>query len=432
MSKIIINKRTLIILAVLTAIVGFYSFHWRNQCDSRPTGKQIVTADLLTITPTSPSQSRLVFRDMRTDKMFQLQSKSDQWQIGDGYLLDIVPITEEAIFDGFNYDKYLAQRGICYRAELNGSDSFKVADRLTTAQVVSELRSKIEASLKADYSLNTTGLVVAVITGHTHLFSVDLEEDFSSTGITHLVAVSGANFALVVTIISFAFNGLQNKWRLSGKFVVALCYMALVGLSNLPALRAFTFLSTELLTRFTGIYVHPFQKLIIALLAIHLIKPYAFLDIGFQLSITAWLVVKVVLGEFLDRSGVPAGFLRDEIAASALGTALLLPVTIAFFGEANLLSVLYNAVLVPSFSVFNLAALIAVLTSPFLPRTIVNELFDQVSNLLVAVIETFSRGEIWIVAGSAESTVMTVIWLLAIAYIFILKLIKSNEVNYFS
>src|ERR671916_560025 len=69
------------------------------------------------------------------------------------------------------------------------------------------------------------GLLPGLVVGDTSRLDATVEEDFRTTGLTHLTAVSGANVALVLGAVLFLL-----RWTRAGPALVAVvCAVALAG-----------------------------------------------------------------------------------------------------------------------------------------------------------------------------------------------------------
>ena len=177
--------------------------------------------------------------------------------------------------------------------------------------------------------------------------------------------------------------------------IFALIYISVLGNSNLAAVRAFMMLVVVQLQILRGRKIDNIIALTISILFTALVTPYFYSDVGWQLSITAWLLVKSFLNrilKFLDFSGLP-DFARTELLSGLFGTLLLLPVTAVFFGEVNLLSPFVNLATLPIFSLLNLLYLPTMLGN--FSIVILERLFkvalSTISTVLFGLLEVFAQ-----------------------------------------
>ncbi len=192
---------------------------------------------------------------------------------------------------------------------------------------------------------------------------------FSRTGTSHLMAISGLHVGLVAGAL---FLLARRAWALipglalrvaaprAGAFaalVAALGYAALAGFA-VSTQRALVMLAVVLIAVVVGRTLRPGSALMVALAAVLLVDPAAVLDYGFWLSFGAVAVLFYALGR---RLGPPGWVARWGAAQWSIALGLL-PLLIAFFGQASLIAPLVNLLAVPLFGLLLPLILLATLT----------------------------------------------------------------------
>src|SRR5205823_5442138 len=114
---------------------------------------------------------------------------------------------------------------------------------------------------------------------------------FATAGLTHVVAISGWNIAIVWALVARLFDGMRR--RAGGGILVepitALAiggYVVLVG-SSPSVIRAALMAGALMLGRKAGSRAHAASALMLAALAMVLVAPSVLWDVGFQLSLLA-------------------------------------------------------------------------------------------------------------------------------------------------
>lgn len=257
----------------------------------------------------------------------------------------------------------------------------------TTNRTIVAARQKVIGSYLAGLPERNAAIVVGLVTGDESYFTETDVNKFKQAGIAHVVAVSGANFVVFLGICKRFIDHLGANIRLPSLSVLGYLYLAMVGLDNLPALRAYIFLLWQLLPLYLGRKPNQFTIYSFAVSTIIFIEPAAIWSISLQLSLMAWLSIRLFLSSSLGKFSNQS-LITTEILSSLLGTLMLLPISLYFFGEVNLLSPLYNMVLVP---IFGLIFLISIYTLPLfftgkyamLPAvTVINGLSEAIWQIL--------------------------------------------------
>ena len=212
-------------------------------------------------------------------------------------------------------------------------------------------------------------LIPGMVIGDTAKQSSDFKNDMRRAGLTHLVAVSGANFAIVSAFIlwcsQFIFRRIPA--RLIATSIALLAFLALVRPSP-SVLRAAAMAAVMLIALATRARGDSLPALGFAMAAVVVIDPWQSRDPGFALSVLA------TGGLLLIAPRTTAYFQRwapRQIAAAVAipiaALALCLPVIIALSGYISLISIIANIVAAPFVAPITIVGFIAALISPLSP-----------------------------------------------------------------
>src|SRR5262249_10812328 len=188
----------------------------------------------------------------------------------------------------------------------------------------------------------TGGLPAGLVVGDTTRLEPAVADDFRATGMTHLLAVSGSNVAIVLGVVL----GLARWCRAGPRLAAALCVVALVGFVILvrpspSVLRAAAMGGLALVALASGRPRSAVPALAAAGVLLVLVDPELAGAPGFALSVLATaglLLVAPGWRDALRRRRVPAG-LAEAVAVPAAAQLTCAPVIAAISGTVGLVAV---------------------------------------------------------------------------------------------
>ena len=177
-----------------------------------------------------------------------------------------------------------------------------------------------------------------------------VRDAFAVAGLSHVVAISGWNVAIVVVLIGALTRRLRRRVGQAPLAMVAVVavagYVVLVGAS--PAVvRAALMAGALLVSRLGGSPAHAGSALMAAVVAMLVISPAALWDVGFQLSALATGGLIVLGGALEQRLARWPTWLRTPVALTVAAQLATLPVLLATFEQVSLVAPLANVVVVP-------------------------------------------------------------------------------------
>lgn len=209
--------------------------------------------------------------------------------------------------------------------------------------VVEQMRQGLRDAV-CDHPSSAGALVPALVVGDVSGVSPEIEEDFSSAGLTHLMAVSGANFTLVL-----GFLGLVSRWLgargwllrcISGFSVIGfvlLCRgepsviraaaMGIVGLLSLGGSREGT----------------SFRPLAVAISVLVVVDPWMSRSWGFALSVLATAGIVGWSNSWTQRLSLwlPSK-LAEAVAVTMAAQVATLPAVVALSGRVSMVALPAN------------------------------------------------------------------------------------------
>jgi competence protein ComEC len=260
--------------------------------------------------------------------------------------------------------KGIVARGYCKTAlllerhEEGGAGSI----RTLTARVRARLRATLMTALLPGPE---RGLVLAMVLGDRSELDEPTAEAFRASGTYHVLALSGAQVALVAGLIV---GGLRRLRVGPGPEAVlastAIWFYALLVGGDVPIVRAALMASAVLAGRAFDLAGDAANTLGLAALVLLVLRPAHAWDVGFQLSFGATLGILLLVGP-LGR-GVPALPLRADLAlvASVAAQAVLSPLLALQFHRLAPGALLLNLAAVPLSGAVLLAGLGTIALSP--------------------------------------------------------------------
>ena len=313
----------------------------------------------------------------------------------------------------FDYEAWLLERGIRAtgtirtRGEAQRLDDFVMRPGYAIERLRDSVRQRFTSSLpEAPY----LGVLIALSMGDQRAIPNAQWQVFNRTGVTHLVSISGLHVTMIAALFAALLNAL---WRRSERLVLrlpaqkaaliagwlaALAYALLAGF-EVPAQRTLYMLSVVALALWSGRNFGVSRTLLLALLAVLVLDPWAVLAAGFWLSFGAVALLFYVgnsrLGRGAENDGVRASWRASLAAWGATQWAVTigsLPLLLLFFQQFSLVSPLANALAIPfvSFVITPLALLFVVLPWPPLLQ------FDHwLMSQLMVVLEWLAQWPVW-------------------------------------
>ena len=195
------------------------------------------------------------------------------------------------------------------------------------------------------------GLAAGILIGLRDRVDRDVASAFTTAGVSHVVAISGWNIAIVAAAIAAVAGRIGRRRRAVVTAVAIVVYIAFAGASP-SVLRAGAMAGVVLFARESGRAGRAAAALSWAGTLLLVTDPALVADAGFQLSslATAGLIAWATpLTERLDRwsGGRLPHWLSESLGVSLAAQAATLPIVLASFGRLALISPVVNLLVVP-------------------------------------------------------------------------------------
>lgn len=268
----------------------------------------------------------------------------------------------------FDYRMYLAMKGVsftCYPKQWHreGDEGGNSAVR-----AVLRIRSALENKLDASIAYPESGLGKGLLFGGNGYLTKETQTAFSRTGMSHIVAVSGANVVIVVECL-FLLSIACGLWRKQALWVACagiLFFVIMVG-AGASAVRAGLMGGLVLLASSSGRTSDGLRLWTLAAAVMLYVNPlFLRYDLGFQLSFMATLGILLcmpLVEFFASKKSTHIPTALQEIFWMTISVELfVLPIIVYNFQSFPVLSLIANMLVLPAIPVAMLFGFLASLS----------------------------------------------------------------------
>lgn len=309
--------------------------------DDRPTSmRYTIAAESLTI-------------DGRTISVTGRTLVTDTWMWPRYAYGDEVKVTGQlehpAANDGFDYGAYLSRYQIFSTMRAASISFVSGGHGHPLIAALTSLKNHFETQINRLYPEPEASFLAGLLTGSRRGMPDHITQAFKQTGLTHIVAISGFNITIVITLIGSLLFFLPLKWRFIPTVAAIVLFTLLVGASA-SVVRAAIMGILGLLALQTGRMPHARLTILWAASAMLLWNPAMMWDdAGFQLSFLAVIGLTEcapLLEQLLKK--VPNTFsLRDALMMTIAAQAFAMPWVVYIFGMLSVISPIANIIIEP-------------------------------------------------------------------------------------
>jgi competence protein ComEC len=273
-------------------------------------------------------------------------------------------LDEPQDFDGFAYREYLAHQGI--GAIARAFDVSVVGHRGSPlVAITASARHWLLRGLNDVVPEPEAALGAGILLGVRAGIAPEVADAFAAAGLTHVVAISGWNIAIVAALVAAFLRPMARhpggRLLRSGCTIAAITgYVLLTGASP-SVVRAALMAGAILLARLEGAPAHAASALMLAALGMLLVAPPVLWDVGFQLSLLATAGLILFAGPIERRLDGWPPLIREPLALTAAAQLATLPVILGNFERLSLVAPLANVAVTPIVPLAMLASAIAAL-----------------------------------------------------------------------
>ncbi|WP_143690336.1 ComEC/Rec2 family competence protein [Williamsia sterculiae] len=230
-----------------------------------------------------------------------------------------------------------------------------------------------------------SGLLPGLILGDVSGQGQELQDAFRACGLSHLVAVSGANFAITVgaVLLLLRATGAPTWVVVSAALVVIVALVVLVRPSP-SVVRAAVMGVVGVVALLVQRRAQALPALGTAIIVLLLVWPALAVEPGFGLSVLATaglILVSPVVRDRLRNRGLPRT-LADAVAVAATAQLVTIPMVVMISGQISLVGLLANLLVGPVVPVVTVIGTVAVVVGMLSPR-------------IAVLVSDFTGPELW-------------------------------------
>ncbi len=357
----------LIVLFAVSLCFRFAQIKTMNNCDNENiSGKFLVVSEIETyddfnMVTLKPKRCSAL---PKGTKCLVFDTKKTKLKMGD--IVDAnIKLSDIDRYDEYRLTNY--SNGIYATAD--GVKFSKTGNTDAFYKMAGNIRAYVKKTISSKFKGDTAGLLLALTIGDKTLLSDKFAANIKTTGISHVVVVSGMHLAIIMMAIFWCLDRLfYNKY--------IRCAISIISVVLIFTVCGFTMSITRAGAMFIIAGMAPIfnrdndslNSLLTAVVMVLIAAPFAIFNISFQLSVLSTLAIIWVVPfysslfekQFNIKSKI-IKFIIDTVLCSVFAIIFTLPVTIKIFGYMSIVSPITNLVIfypVMIAMIFNIMALI--------------------------------------------------------------------------
>lgn len=272
------------------AYIGLYRYHQKPA--HLPYNRQItLEGTIIREVDREPDAQKIILRTIKFDKPTNIYIKTGRYpEFEFGDLLQISGKLEKPkAFDGFNWPAILEKDGV-YAILINPPKIERIEQNRGNVFIsrLYRLRQKFEKSLNRSFPEPNAALTAGIILGVKRNIPNNLMDNLNKTGLTHVVAVSGYNVTIIVTILVGLgiSRTIRRRFQILTGFII---FFVLLTGASASVVRGGTVAWLSIWARANSRIAWTLPLLLATILLMILHNPLILIhDIGFQLSTAAF------------------------------------------------------------------------------------------------------------------------------------------------
>jgi competence protein ComEC len=273
----------------------------------------------------------------------------------------LIPLRADDSFDD-------ARRGLGAHSAFHVDDIEQVQTPRGLYGIASDVRAGLDRAT-AGMDPERAGLLSGLSTGDTTGIGGAAEEQLRRAGLSHLVAVSGSNVAIVVGATALMVSGVALPIRIVACGLTLGLFVLVVG-PEPSVLRASVMGTVGLLALAAGRRTEPLHALGLALIVLLGLRPGLLSSVGLHLSVAATAGIVLFSGRIRDGVSKLGGwprFVSLALAVTLSAQFAVAPILVGTFGELPLVAPLANLLAIPAVAPATVLGLMAAVTGALVP-----------------------------------------------------------------
>ncbi len=248
----------------------------------------------------------------------------------------------------FNYPMYLMKDGIIY--QMNNAEIHLIErPRFSFLRTLYRFKKRLILRASTYIPYPESGFLSGILYGEKGSLSPEILNTFRTTGLVHVVVLSGANITIIATFMLRIFSRVSRKFAFMGG-IIGICIFALMTGLGTTTLRASIMAILAVGTQWFGREYSIARSLAIAGGIMILLNPLTLVyDTSFQLSFLSTLGL-VYVAPLIEKffAWMPERYeLRANLIATCATQITVLPLLMYTTGQVSLISFVVNLIVLP-------------------------------------------------------------------------------------
>lgn len=299
----------------------------------------------------------------------------------------------------FDYAEYLSRKGIFYQLYVREFVGISPREDLTLSEKISQKRfdvlSKIDSS---KFSARSREFLKGIILADRTEIDSQTVNDFSKTGLAHILAISGSHIAVIFGLIYFLlaqiFSGSSRRISIIASLGFIWAFAVFIGLGN-SVVRSCIMLSVYFIYVLLQRKPDFLHSMALSAIIILTFDTHQIFDVGFQLSFIAVLGIfwlnQPLLKHFPRPQNKVQNFLFNVVTVTFAAQIATLPLVLYYFHQFSFISIVANLVIIPLSEIVIVFSLFMTLLIAFnFNFLIVDKIFDGTTSYFLDLIHWFS------------------------------------------
>ena len=333
-------------------------------------------------------------------------------------------------YGGYDYSLYLKTQNIY--GTFDGSQiELKSKNKGSFIQRgIISFKEYIKGILKENLGEDEAELCIGLVIGDRTNLAEDIQEDFKTSNLTHMLAVSGSHFVYIILAVTYINKFLKRKQL--GQvlmLIVIVLFMNLTGNTG-SVVRSGIMASLGIIASIIHRKSDIWNNMAIAMLIQIILNPYIIFDVGVQLSYGGVIGIvafnKVVTNSIERLSNKINNYIKESISVTISANIVIIPIMMYTFNTISLSFVISNLLAGAILGIivlyaFALILLYMVLHSFISPLFIILNLMLKILIFIAHICSLIPFSKIYVVTPK--------IGLMILFYVFLYLLVKKQDSN---
>ena len=257
-------------------------------------------------------------------------------------------ISKVTLFDDDGFNSFYYKNDTPYKTTVDNIISIKDGYKKLNEKIHDAFNNFVDSNFESSIG----GIIKSVIIGDKSTLDKDIKTSFSSSGIAHLLAISGLHISIIILCINFILKKfkLKEKYNFLILFILLAFYCYICNFSP-SVVRASLMSLIFIFSNVVGRKYDKLTSLALCAILILLFKPLYIFDAGFLLSfgcVFCIFVISPTICSLLEKTKLNKKICSNLSVVLSVQLGLI-PLSAMFYSSINLLSLLCNIICVPLF-----------------------------------------------------------------------------------